>query len=126
MTPSILASHALAKWTAKNLAGGERSVSRQELPAMDMPIFFQALSEAGLDGSEISMALVGFGQEVEALEGIARDCGLRFSELAVDLHKAAGWRNNRQSHPAIVAFAHGRVVGVNTLRTSRAADSEVR
>ena len=124
MTPSILASHALAKWTAKNLAGGERSVSRQELPAMDVPIFFRALSEAGSNGSEISMALVGFGQEVETLEGMARDCGLRFPELAVDLHKAAGWRNNRQSHPTIVAFAHGRVAGVNTLRHFPGPSSE--
>ena len=124
MTPATLASKALARWTAKRLAAGENSLSRQDLPAMDAREFIAALMAEGVDVSRVSLALVGFGASAETLEQITSECGAGFSRLAVDLHKAAGWRNRRSAHPVIVAYAHGRVAGVNTLRHFPGPSSE--
>lgn len=124
MTTAALASKALAVWTVEKLASGERSLSRQELPDMDVMEFFRTLAGAGIDVSGMSLALVGFGQTIGSLQGIAADCGVKFSQVAVDLHKAAGWRNRRSVHPVIVAYAHGRVAGVNTLRHFPGPSSE--
>lgn len=124
MTPATLASKALAVWTAGKLAAGERSFSRQQLPTMDVLEFVRALVGAGVDVSGISLALVGFGQTTDSLTRTAAEGGATFSEIAVDLHKAAGWRNSRSAHPVIVAYAHGRVAGVNTLRHFPGPSSE--
>jgi hypothetical protein len=121
MTASALAARALAEWTVQTVASGKKSVSRQQLPPMDLEEFLRILADRGaklpgFDASEISLALVGFGGTLTTVRKLARDSGLAFGGLAVDLHRAAKWRNKREDHPVIVAFAHGRVAGVNTLK----------
>lgn len=117
MNRSQLASQALATWTLEALRDGERSLARQELPALDLPAFFKAFAD--LDGlpEHISLALVGFEGNPETLKSMARKAGATcFTEFATDLHVAATWRNKRAKHPVIVAYARGMVTGVNTLR----------
>lgn len=117
MTSELMSSQALADWTLERLRAGDRSLAAQQLPAMDARAFVEALAAGlGQDGApsagEVSLALVGFGLDEEHLAAAARS----FGALAADLHRAARWRNQRQWHPVIVAYAHGRVAGVNTLK----------
>ena len=117
MKRSQLASQALAAWTLEALRDGGRSLAQQQLPELDLPTFFKAF--AGIDGlpERVSLALVGFEANLEALNNLARKAGATcFTEFATDLHVAAAWRNNRAQHPVIVAYARGMVTGVNTLR----------
>lgn len=121
MNAEILSSQALAAWTLERLLAGGRSFSAQQLPAMDVEAFFEALAtglrtEGAPPASELSLALVGFGADEASLIRAARKSGLALGALAADLHQAAKWRNRRSQHPIIVAFAHGRVPGVNTLK----------
>ncbi|MBL9155173.1 MAG: hypothetical protein JNK37_22005 [Verrucomicrobiales bacterium] len=114
-------SQTLAAWTLERLRSGGRSFSAQQLPAMDVEAFFEALATGlGTEGAppagELSLALVGFGADEASLIRAARKSGLALGALAADLHQAARWRNRRSQHPVIVAFAHGRVPGVNTLK----------
>lgn len=117
MKRSQLASQALAAWTLKELRDGRYSLARQELPELDLPTFFRAFTD--IDGlpARMSLALVDFEANDEALKAMARKAGATcFTEFATDLHVAAAWRNNRARHSVIVAYAHGTVTGVNTLR----------
>jgi Holliday junction resolvasome RuvABC ATP-dependent DNA helicase subunit len=112
-----LASESLATWTMHALREGERSLARQELPELDLPAFFRAFSNVEGLPNKISLALVGFGVDVNALKSMARKVGATcFSAFASDLHVAASWRNSRARHPIIIAYARGTVTGVNTLR----------
>lgn len=116
MKRAQLASEALAAWTLQALRDGERSVSQQQLPAMDVATFFKAFAQAPDLPPKISLALVGFGSDTAALKAMARKAGVScFSEFATDLHVAAAWRNARHQHPVIMAYARGMVSGVNTL-----------
>jgi DNA polymerase III delta prime subunit len=85
---------------------------------MDVGLFLSVLAGGlGRDGvpdaRDVSLALVGFGGDGVDLEVAGREYS--FGALAGDLHAAAAWRNDRQKHPVILAYAHGRVPGVNTL-----------
>jgi hypothetical protein len=124
MTRDELAAEALAAWTIKALKKGIRAVGRQELPPMSLSAFFRAFkSTAGLP-SGISLALVGFGSDETKLGQIAkREAPGLFAHLAVDLHRAASWRNQRKKHPLVIAYARGRVTGVNTLKHFEQASS---
>lgn len=121
MNAEVLSSQVLAAWTLERLLAGGRSLSAQQLPAMDVEAFFEALAtglrtEGAPPASELSLALVGFEADEASLIQAARNSGLALGALAADLHQAARWRNRRSQHPVIVAFAHGRVPGVNTLK----------
>ncbi len=121
MNAESLSSRSLADWTLTRLRDGGSSFSAQQLPAMDVATFLEALSEGlGRDGApdaaQVSLALVGFGMDDAALAETTRGKGLEFAALAADLHRAAKWRNRRHQHPVILAYAHGRVAGVNTLK----------
>lgn len=121
MTPESFSSQALAAWTLERLRAGDRSISGQQLPAMDIGVFLEVLGkglgvEGALGGGEVSLALVGFGADEAEVAGAAQRVGIELAAVATDLNRAAKWRNERQTHPVIVAYAHGRVAGVNTLR----------
>jgi hypothetical protein len=124
MTRDELAAEALASWTIKALKNGVRAAGRQELPAMSLPVFLRAFRNAdGLPGG-ISLALVGFDKDEAKLTQLAkREAPNVFSHLAVDLHRAASWRNQRKKHPIVIAYARGRVTGVNTLKHFEQASS---
>jgi hypothetical protein len=119
MTAESITSYALADWTLERLREGARSLAAQQLPAMDAKAFVEVLAAGlGEDGAppagEVALALVGFGCDDAQLAAAASDFLL--GALATDLHTAARWRNDRKHHPVIVAFAHGRVPGLNTLK----------
>jgi Holliday junction resolvasome RuvABC ATP-dependent DNA helicase subunit len=117
MKRSQLTSEAIVAWTVQALRDGERSVARQELPALDLTTFFRAFARATDLPNNISLALAGFGADAASLASAARKAGAGcFRHFAGDLHAAAGWRNKRKDHPVIVAFAKGKVTGVNTLK----------
>lgn len=117
MKRSQLASEALAAWTIQALQDGELTLARQELPDLDLASFFKAFARAAELPTNISLALAGFGSDGAALESVARKSGAKcFQHFAADLHTAASWRNKRKKHPIIVAFAKGKVTGVNTLK----------
>lgn len=114
---SQLASEALAAWTVASLQRGDISLARQELPEIDLRSFFRALATAGKLPKDLSVALVGFGADAGQLQDMVRRARLKeVAHVAADLHEAAAWRNARAKHPVIVAYAHGSVTGVNTLR----------
>lgn len=116
MKRSKLTSEALARWTCKELAEGNISIARQELPDLDVPSFLVALAKNGVPET-LSLALVGFGASLPELGELIKKAKLtNVAHVATDLHKAAAWRNNRAKHPVIVAYARGTVTGVNTLR----------
>lgn len=124
MTRDDLAASALASWTIRALKKGVRAAGRQELPAMSVPVFLRAFRN--VDGLPIgvSLALVGFDKDLEKLTQLAkREAPNVFSHVAVDLHRAASWRNQRQKHPVVIAYARGRVTGVNTLKHFEQASS---
>jgi Holliday junction resolvasome RuvABC ATP-dependent DNA helicase subunit len=117
MKRSQITAEALAAWTIDALRRGERSLSRLELPDLDVRTFLNAFANADGLPSEISLALVGFGSDKDALQKLAAKAGAaNFTHFAADLHEAAAWRNDRARHPVIVAYARGAVTGVNTLR----------
>ena len=117
MNRSQLASEALAQWTIVALRAGKRSIARQELTDIDLPSFFKAFANVDDLPGPISLALVGFGQKTETLKSMARKASVTcITEIATDMHIAASWRNKREKHPVIVAYARGMVTGVNTLR----------
>jgi len=114
MTRDSLAAAALAAWTLARLESGTRSLSRQELPPMDVAQFLAALAGRA---AGCALALVGFGLTTTALRRLSAQAAPGvFTDVATDLHRAAAWRNDRRRHPVIVAYARGRVPGVNTLR----------
>lgn len=116
MKRSQLTSEALAAWIREALASGETALARQELPDLDLRSFFRALAEVDLPEG-ISLAMVGFGADAEELRELAQRAGLtKIAHFGADLHKAAVWRNHRQRHPIILAFARGTVSAVNTLK----------
>jgi hypothetical protein len=124
MTRDELAAEALASWTIQALKKGVRAIGRQELPAMSLPVFFRAFKNAEELPSGISIALVGFEKDEKKLAQLAkREAPNVFADLAVDLHRAASWRNQRQKHPLVIAYARGRVTGVNTLKHFEQASS---
>ena len=91
---------------------------------MSVNIFLRAFKNADGLPSGISLALVGFDKDEEKLVQLAkREAPNVFSHLAVDLHRAASWRNQRQKHPVVIAYARGRVAGVNTLKHFEQASS---
>lgn len=124
MTREELASAALASWTLTALSKGLRGVGQQELPAMNVPAFIRTFARASEQLNGLSLALVGFDIAQAKLQQIVdREAPGVFGNLATDLHTAAGWRNRRKKHPIIIAFARGRVSGVNTLRHLEPASS---
>jgi hypothetical protein len=91
---------------------------------MDVPAFIRAFAELNGRQSGLSLALVGFRVEQAKLTQIAnREAPGIFAHVATDLHSAAGWRNSRKKHPILIAYARGRVSGVNTLRHLEQASS---
>ena len=121
MNSEQLSSQALAAWTLERLREGDRSLAAQQLPTMDAVAFVEALAvglghEGAPRAADVSLALVGFGMDDAGLSSVARHNGLTLAASATDLHSAAKWRNRRQQYPVILAFAHGRVAGVNTLK----------
>jgi hypothetical protein len=117
MKRSQLTSESLAAWILQAIKDGEHSLARQELPELDLGAFFKAFARAEAVPENVSLAMVGFGADETKLEAMARKAGATcFQHFAADLHAAARWRNKRKKHPIIVAFAKGKVTGVNTLR----------
>ena len=117
MKRAQLASEALAEWTICALRSGGRSIARQEITDLDLPSFFKAFANLDDLPKHISLALVGFDGKDAALKSLASKVGATcFKEFATDLHTAATWRNKREKHPVIIAYARGMVTGVNTLR----------
>jgi hypothetical protein len=124
MTSEELASSALASWTLTALGKGYRAIGRQELPDMSLPTFLRAFANGNGESKGISLALVGFGVSQQKLVQIAnREAPGVFTDLATDLNVAARWRNQRKKHPVVIAYARGRVAGVNTLRHLEQASS---
>jgi hypothetical protein len=124
MTREELASAALSSWTLTALNKGYRSIGRQELPDMNLPAFIRAFGSGSEQVKGISLALVGFDVALPKLLQIAgREAPGVFANLATDLHTAAAWRNQRKKHSIIIAYAKGRVAGVNTLRHLEQASS---
>lgn len=124
MTSEELASSALASWTLSALGKGHRAIGRQELPDMSIPAFLRAFRTADETVHGISIALVGFGASQQKLSQLAnREAPGVFANVATDLNTAARWRNQRKKHPILVAYARGRVAGVNTLRHLEQASS---
>lgn len=117
MTSDELASSALSNWTLKALANGTTAIGRQELPQIDVVEFLKAFRNPINATAPISLALVGFSVDDKKLRLLAdKHAPATFSNVATDLHTAAAWRNSRKKHPIVVAYARGRVAGVNTLR----------
>ena len=87
----------------------------EQLPAMDVERFLAALSENAADVEAVSLALVGYGTSHSDLRDGLDALGLAVGHVTTDLHVAAGWRNEPNLHPKIIALATGRHPGVSTL-----------
>ena len=86
-----------------------------ELPAMDVHRFLSALAELTDDVVAVSLALVGYDVSDTDLRDRLNAMALLVGHVTTDLHVAAKWRNQPDSHPSIIALAHGRYPGVSTL-----------
>lgn len=124
MTNKELASFALSSWTLSALDKGYSAIGRQELPDMDLATFLRSFGKSDKKQHGLSLALVGFNfTQIKLAQLAKREAPGVFAHLATDLHTAAAWRNNRKKHPTVIAYARGRVVGVNTLRHFEQATS---
>ena len=91
-----------------------------ELPLMDVEHFLSALSEQVPDLAALSLALVGYRLDGRRLSDTDLQARLHALALPVkhattDLHKAAKWRNEPDTHRKIIALAAGQYPGVSTL-----------
>ena len=86
-----------------------------ELPAMDVHRFLSALAELTDDVARVSLALVGYRLSETDLRDRLNAMALLVGHVTTDLHVAAKWRNEPDTHPNIIALAHGRYPGVSTL-----------
>lgn len=104
-TPETLVAEALGEWITVGLRA-HNDFAREGLPAMDVGRFLDLVSAPGaLLEADLSFALVGFGTSAGELAAQAAARGLR--AVTDDLHVATEWRNNRGTHPRIVALARG-------------------
>jgi hypothetical protein len=93
MTADELASQSLLCWIDAEL-GAHRALARQELPKIDLPYFFEGLSQLTLPGP-LSLALVDFDADVRKLESLRKKhAAKRVVHLSDDLHQAGAWRNS--------------------------------
>lgn len=85
---------------------------------MDVGYFLKTLSQIrGINFSEVSIALAGFGHDTTMLRSLANTAGLAaIRDITDDIYTAAIWRNNRNSHPRIIALARGKHPGLSTLK----------
>lgn len=116
MTRQQLVAQALVSWLRRTLPS-VADTARESLPHMDLAYFFRGL--AGLQDfhpEEWSIALADFEAGETQLRELAEAAGLKLCAVTDDLHVAASWRNARENHPHILAFARGLHPGVNTLR----------
>mgnify|MGYP001000320493 CR=1 FL=1 len=107
----------LVSWIASRI-GVDKDIARDKLPQIDIEYFLRSLSKVeGFQPSEYSIALAGFNLDNTSLRTLANKVGMSdLMEIADDLHAAAGWRNNRRSHPKIIALGMGSHPGVHTLK----------
>lgn len=124
-TTESMVSEALAAWILSSLKN-EDNFAREGLPNIDVDCLLSALSKGGLP-SEFSLGLAGFDLTKEDLHTKAKAHGLDgLAGLTIDLHVATEWRNDRESHPRIIALARGYNPSVNGLSFfSRAKSSEL-
>ena len=97
----------------------------EELPPMDVDVFFRGLLDRQVDASGVSLALVGYAVSGTDLRERMTALGLPVGHVTSDLHMAAKWRNDPSAHPNIVALARGRHPGVSTLAHFPRGDTRV-
>ena len=114
MTRDIYVAHAAALQVAAAIGRGGHFFCDQ-LPPMDVGRFLTALDEETDDAAGVSLALVGYGESETDLRYRLDALGFRVGRVTTDLHVAAGWRNEPEAHPQIMALARGRHPGVSTL-----------
>lgn len=112
-----IVAQSLVSWIASRI-NADKDIARDKLPKMDIEYFLRSLSKVeGFHPSEYSIALAGFNIDNTSLRTLANHVGMSdLQEIADDLHAAAGWRNNRRSHPRIIALGMGSHPGVHTLK----------
>lgn len=116
MTREQLVAQALVAWLGQTFSGAT-DAAREALPQMDVGHFFRELAALrDFHTEDLSVAIVGFDVRETSLRELAESAGLRLAAVADDLHVAAAWRNDREHHPRILAFARGLHPGVSTLR----------
>lgn len=108
---------ALVSWIAARL-DAENDVARDSLPTMDIEYFLYSLSKVqNFNSADFSIALAGFGVSSTSIRDLANAAGLTgLKDIADDFYAAASWRNTREHHRRILAFARGRQEGVHTLK----------
>ena len=114
MTGDIYVAHAAALQAAAAIGRGGHFFCDQ-LPPMDVGRFLTALEEETDDAAGVSLALVGYGASETDLRYRLDALGFRVGRVTTDLHVVAGWRNEPEAHPQIVALARGRHPGISTL-----------
>ncbi len=109
-------SQAVASWILERLKK-ESDFSCEGLPSLDVSHFFRCLAaDPAFPQENFSIALAGFGMPTSELENQARRAGFsRIVAVSDDLHIAAEWRNDRNTHPRSIALASGYPAGVHTL-----------
>ena len=75
---------------------------------MHVERFLAALDEETADLAAVSLALVGYGLSDLDLRDRLAARGLSVGHVTTDLHVAAGWRNEPDLHPSVIALATGR------------------
>ena len=114
MTRDIYIAHAAALQVAAAIGKGGHFFCDQ-LPPMDVERFLAALAEEADDATGVSLALVGYGTSETDLRYRLDALGFGIGHLTTDLHVAAKWRNEPETHSQIIALARGRHPGVSTL-----------
>jgi Holliday junction resolvasome RuvABC ATP-dependent DNA helicase subunit len=117
VTREQIIAQAMACWISEK-AGAEKDFLRKSLPMMDVGYFLKVLAQTqGINLSELSVALAGFGHNTTKLRALANGVGLSaVHDITDDIYTAAIWRNNRSSHPRIIALARGKHPGLSTLK----------
>ena len=117
MTREQVIAQAISCWISEKIQT-EKDFLRKSLPMMDVGYFLKTLSQIrGINFSEVSIALAGFGHDTTMLRSLANTAGLAaIRDITDDIYTAAIWRNNRNSHPRIIALARGKHPGLSTLK----------
>ena len=117
MTREQVIAQSMSCWISEKIQT-EKDFLRKSLPMMDVGYFLQTLSQiGGINFSEVSIALAGFGHDTTMLRSLANTAGLAaIRDITDDIYTAAIWRNNRNSHSRIIALARGKHPGLSTLK----------
>jgi Holliday junction resolvasome RuvABC ATP-dependent DNA helicase subunit len=121
MKTETLASQAVISWIVQQIPHGRiPDIVCQGLPPLDVKYLLaglKKLGKQGLDISQVSLALDGFGIDEAGLNKLANTVGYKpHNGLADSLFIAARWRNDHRKYPTIIALSSGHERLVNTLQ----------